>query len=129
MLGDRFGPRRIVVAALLATAFFSALYSFVASVPWLIGLGLVEGALTISGGPSLMAEVSRSAQSGSQARTQGVFQTVQVLVQGVGAVGGGALFALNPAYAFYAIAAVCLVGASAALRPRWARTRTANEVL
>src|SRR3984893_15199626 len=82
MMGDRFGPRRIVVAALLATAFFSARSSFVASVPWLIGLGLVEGALTISGGPSLMAEVSRSAQSGRQARTQGVFQTVQVLVQG-----------------------------------------------
>src|SRR5260370_26787930 len=62
--GDRFGARRVVVAALLATAFFALLYPFVASVPWLIGLGLVEGALTISGGPSLMAEVSRSAQLG-----------------------------------------------------------------
>jgi MFS family permease len=129
MLGDRFGPRRVVVAALLATAFFSTLYPLVASVPWLIGLGLVEGALTIAGGPSLNAEVSRSAEPGHQARTQGVFQTVQVLVQGVGAIAGGALFALNPTYAFFAIAAVCLLGASAALRPRWARTRTANEVL
>jgi MFS family permease len=129
MLGDRFGARRVVVAALLATAFFSTLYPLIASVPWLIGLGLVEGALTIAGGPSLMAEVSRSAQSGHQARTQGVFQTVQVLVQGVGAVAGGALFALNPTYAFFAIAAVCLLGASAALRPRGARTHTAREVL
>jgi MFS family permease len=129
MLGDRFGPRRIVVAALLATAFFSTLYPFVASVPWLIGLGLVEGALTISGGPSLNAEVSKSAESGHQARTQGVFQTVQVLVQGVGAVGGGALFALNPTYAFFAIAAVCLLGASTAIRPRRARIHTASEVL
>jgi MFS family permease len=129
MLGDRFGPRRLVVAALLGTAFFAILYPFVASVPWLIGLGLVEGALTISGGPSLNAEVSRSAEPGHQARTQGVFQTIQVLVQGVGAVGGGALFALNPTYAFFAIAAVCLLGASTALRPRWARTQTASEVL
>jgi len=129
MWGDRFGPRRVVVAALLATAFFALLYPFVASVPWLIGLGLVEGALTISGGPSLMAEVSRSAQLGHQARTQGVFQTVQVLVQGVGAIGGGALFALNPSYAFFAIAAVCLLGASAALRPSSARTQAASEVL
>ena len=129
MLGDRFGARRVVVAALLATAFFSTLYPLIASVPWLIGLGLVEGALTIAGGPSLMAEVSRSAQSGHQARTQGVFQTVQVLVQGVGAVAGGALFALNPTYAFFAIAAVCLLGASAALRPRGARTHSAREVL
>jgi MFS family permease len=129
MLGDRFGPRRLIVAALLGTAFFAILYPFVASVPWLIGLGLVEGALTISGGPSLNAEVSRSAEPGHQARTQGVFQTIQVLVQGVGAVGGGALFALNPTYAFFAIAAVCLLGASTALRPRWARTQTASEVL
>ncbi len=129
MWGDRFGPRRVVVAALLATAFFAVLYPFVASVPWLIGLGLVEGALTISGGPSLNAEVSRSAQPGHQARTQGVFQTVQVLVQGVGAIGGGALFALNPSYAFFAIAAVCLLGASAALRPSSARTQAASEVL
>jgi DHA1 family multidrug resistance protein-like MFS transporter len=129
MLGDRFGPRRIVVAALVATAFFSTLYPFVASVPWLIGLGLVEGALTISGGPSLNAEVSKSAEAGHQARTQGVFQTVQVLVQGVGAVGGGALFALNPTYAFFAIAAVCLLGASTAIRLRRARIHTASEVL
>jgi MFS family permease len=129
MLGDRFGARRVVVAALLATAFFATLYPLIASVPWLIGLGLVEGALTISGGPSLMAEVSRSSEPGHQARTQGVFQTVQVLVQGVGAVAGGALFALNPTYAFFAIAAVCLLGASAALRPRRARTQTASEVL
>jgi MFS family permease len=129
MLGDRFGTRRVVVAALLATAFFSIVYPLIASVPWLIGLGLVEGALTISGGPSLNAEVSRSAEPGHQARTQGVFQSIQVLVQGVGAVAGGALFGLNPTYAFFAIAAVCLLGASAALRPRGARTQTASEVL
>ena len=48
-LGDRFGPRRFIVVALMCTAFFAALYPFVASVPWLIGLGLVEGAFTISG--------------------------------------------------------------------------------
>jgi MFS family permease len=128
-LGDRFGPRRLVVSALLGTAFFASLYPFIASVPWLIGLGLIEGALTISGGPSLNAEVSRSAGPGHQARAQGVFQTVQVLIQGVGAVAGGALFALNPTYAFLAIAAVCLAGASIALRPRGARTHHASEVL
>jgi MFS family permease len=128
-LGDRFGPRRIVVVALLATAFFSSLYPFIASVPWLIGLGVIEGALTISGGPSLIAEVSRTADPGHQARTQGVFQTVQTLIQIVGALGGGVLFGLSPTYAFLAIAAVCLVGAGTALRPRLARTQEASEVL
>ena len=127
--GDRFGPRRIVVVALLATAFFSSLYPFIASVPWLIGLGLIEGALTISGGPSLIAEVSRTGDPGHQARTQGVFQTVQTSIQIVGALAGGALFGLSPTYAFLAIAAVCLVGAGTALKPRLARTQKASEVL
>jgi MFS family permease len=128
-LGDRFGPRRIVVVALVATAFFSSLYPFIASVPWLIGLGLIEGALTISGGPSLIAEVSRTGDPGHQARTQGVFQTVQTSIQIVGALAGGALFGLSPTYAFLAIAAVCLVGAGTALKPRLARTQEASEVL
>jgi DHA1 family tetracycline resistance protein-like MFS transporter len=127
--GDRFGPRRIVVVALLATAFFSSLYPFIASVPWLIGLGLIEGALTISGGPSLIAEVSRTGDPGHQARTQGVFQTVQTSIQIVGALAGGALFGLSPTYAFLAIAAVCLVAAGTALKPRLARTQEASEVL
>jgi MFS family permease len=127
-LGDRFGPRRIVLVALLATAFFSSLYPFVAAVPWLIGLGLIEGAMTISGGPSLIAEVSRNADPGHQARTQGVFQTVQTLIQIVGALAGGALFGLSPTYAFLAIAAVCLVGAGTALMPRLARTQQVGEV-
>ena len=78
---------------------------------------------------SALAAVGEMPDHRHQARTQGVFQTVQVLVQGVGAVAGGALFALNPTYAFFAIAAVCLLGASAALRPRGARTHTAREVL
>jgi MFS family permease len=126
-LGDRIGARRLVVVALLGTAFFSALYPFVSSVPWLIGLGLIEGALTISGGPSLIAEVSRGAAPGEQARTQGVFQTVQTFIQIAGALAGGALFALSPTYAFLAIAAVCLVAASAALWSRGARVNTALE--
>jgi MFS family permease len=127
-LGDRVGPRRLVVVALIATAFFSCLYPFISSVPWLIGLGLIEGALTISGGPSLIAEVSRTAEPGHQARTQGVFQTVQTLIQIVGALAGGALFALSPTYAFLAISAVCLGAASMALWPRRARVHRASEV-
>ena len=127
-LGDRFGPRRFIVVALFFTAFFAGLYPFVASVPWLIGLGLVEGIFTISGGPSVLAEVSRTAEPGQDARTQGVFQTAQTLIQIVGALVAGALFTFSPVYAFLSISAVCLVGASTAfsgrLRPASAsRTR------
>jgi DHA1 family tetracycline resistance protein-like MFS transporter len=126
-LGDRFGARRFIVIAVLATGLFAAVYPFVASVPWLIGLGIIEGFFTISGSPSLMAEVSRSAEPGRQARTQGVFQTAQTMVQIVGAIAGGALFTLSPTLSFLAIAAVCLLGAGTTLLPRVSYARQATE--
>jgi DHA1 family quinolone resistance protein-like MFS transporter len=126
-LGDRFGARRFIVIALLATGFFAALYPFIASVPWLIGLGLIEGFFTISGMPSLMAEVSRTAEAGHQARTQGVFQTVQTLIQIAGAVAGGALFTVSPTLSFLGITAICLLGAGTALVPRIVNARQATQ--
>lgn len=108
-LGDRLGARRLVVVALICTGVFAMIYPLVSSVPWLIGLGLIEGAFTISGGPSLIAEVSRSAEPGHQGRTQGLFQMVQTLIQIVGALAGGALFTRNPTYPFFAITAMCLL--------------------
>lgn len=116
-LGDRFGPRRFIVLALFFTALFSAIYPFVDSVPWLIGLGLAEGLFTISGMPSMMAEVSRASEAGQYGRTQGVFQTVQTAIQIVGALVGGALFTANPSYPFVAITVVCLLSAATALVP------------
>src|SRR5207248_9731664 len=99
----------------------------VASVPWLIGLGLIEGAFTISGIPSTMAEVSRLAEPGQFARTQAVYQTVQTAVEIAGALAGGALFTLGPAYAFLSITAVCLGGAATAFVPRPLEAITAHE--
>ena len=121
-LGDSFGPRRLIIVAVLCTAFFSTIYPFISSVPWLIGLGLAEGAFTISGVPTLMAEVSRVSEPGQYARTQGVFQTASTGIQIVGALAGGALFTVSPTYAFLSIAAVCVLGALSAFVPRstWA---------
>ena len=126
-LGDRVGPRRLIVVGLICTALFAAVYPFVASVPWLIGLGVLEGTFTISGVPSLVAEVSRGAEPGNQARTQGVFQTVQTAVEIVGALAGGALFTISPTYSFLAIALVCVLSASTALVPRIAYARPRPE--
>ncbi|MDQ6876798.1 MAG: MFS transporter [Candidatus Dormibacteraeota bacterium] len=116
--GDRFGARRLILVALLSTAVFAAIYPFVTSVPWLIGLGLIEGIFTVSGLPSLNAEVSRIAEPGQQARTQGVFQTGQFAIQILGALVGGALFTVSPTWAFLAITLVCLVGVGTALLPQ-----------
>ncbi|TMF63693.1 MAG: MFS transporter [Chloroflexi bacterium] len=126
-LGDRFGARRFIVLVLFCTAFFAALYPFIASVPWLIGLGLIEVIFTISGVPSTMAEVSRNAEPGQYARTQAVFQTVQTGIQIVGALAGGALFTISPVYAFLSIAVVCVLGALTGVAPRVVAPRTARE--
>jgi MFS family permease len=126
-IGDRFGTRRIIVAALFCTAFFAALYPFIASLPWLIGLGLAEGTFTISGLPSLMAEVSRQSAPGQFARTQGVFQTVSTAIQIVGALAGGALFTIGPAYAFLSITAVCVLSAATAFMPVAVKRSIAHE--
>src|SRR5229473_2803673 len=124
-LGDRFGAQRLIVGSLFVTAFFSSIYPFIASVPWLIGLGLIEGAFTISGAPSLIAEVSRNAEPGYQGRTQGVFQAVQASIQIAGALAGGYLFTIGPAYAFLAITAFCVLGAASGTWLSSARRRAA----
>lgn len=126
-LGDRFGPRRFVIGALIATGIFAGLYPFVSSVPLLIGLGLIEGIFTISGVPSMMSEISRLSEPGQFARTQAVFQTVQTAVQVVGSLAAGALFTFSPTYAFLSITAVCVVGAATAFVPRAAYIRLAHE--
>lgn len=116
-LSDRFGARRFIIGALLATALFAALYPFITSVPWLIALGLLEGLASISGMPSLLAEVSRISEPGEYARTQGVYQTVQTALQIVGALAGGALFTTSPTFTFLAITVVCLMSAGTAFVP------------
>ena len=126
-LGDRFGPRRFVVIALLFTALFAAIYPFVSSVPWLVGLGLIEGIFTISGTPSLMAEVSRVSGPGEFARTQAVFQTVATAIQIVATLVGGALFSLSPTYSYLSITAVCLLSAATPLLPRAALLKLAEQ--
>lgn len=126
-LGDRFGPRRFIVGAVLATGMFAALYPFVASIPLLIGLGLVEGIFTISGSPSMMSEVSRLSGAGQFARTQGVFQAVQTAIGVAGSLAGGALFGLSPTYAFLSITAVCLLSAATAFVPQASLRRAAQE--
>src|SRR5205814_4878289 len=90
-------------------------YPFIASVPVLIGIGLVEGALTAAGVPSLNAEVSRRAPRGAQGRTQGMYQLAWTLAQVAGSIAGGALYGLRPAYAFFCASGVCLAGAGGGL--------------
>lgn len=75
----------------------------------------IEGAFTISGAPSLIAEVSRHAEPGHQGRTQGGFQSVQTSIQIVGSLAGGYLFTISPTHAFLAITTFCALSAASPL--------------
>lgn len=113
-LVDRIGHLRSAAAALLTYGFVNSLYPLIASVWTLIGLGLIEGALTSAGTPALTAEVSRRAPAGEQGRTQGLYETANTAANGVGAAMGGLLYAVGPVPAFWASSAACLLGVLAA---------------
>jgi MFS family permease len=110
-LVDRLGHLRAGALALATYGILASTYPFIASVPLLIGIGLVEGALTAAGVPSLNAEVSRLAPRGAQGRTQGLYQLTWTLAQVAGSIAGGALYGLRPAYAFFCASGICLAGA------------------
>jgi MFS family permease len=121
-LADRLGPVRAGTLALLTYGLLAATYPFIASVPALIAIGFLEGTLTAAGNPALMAEVSRAAPPGAQGRTQAVYALALNAAQVLGAVAGGALYGLRPAYAFLGATAVCLLGVASSLLIRRSRS-------
>ena len=97
--------------SLLAYGVMASTYPFVSSVAALILIGVIEGSLTATGQPALSAQVSRVAAAGAQGRTQGIYQTGLNVAEVLGAVSGGWLYQVRPAYAFLSATAVCLLGA------------------
>jgi MFS family permease len=114
-LADRLGAIRAGTLALLTYGLLAGTYPFISSVPVLILIGVLEGALTAAGNPALMAEVSRRAPPGAQGRTQGAYSLMLLLGEVAGAVAGGALYLRSPAYAFLGATTVCLAGAACGL--------------
>ena len=111
-LADRLGTIRAGTLAVLTYGLLAGTYPFIASVPVLILIGFLEGALTAAGNPALMAEVSRRAPAGAQGRTQGAYSLMLLAGEVAGAVGGGALYLRAPAFAFLGATTACLAGAA-----------------
>ncbi len=114
-LADRLGHVRAGRLSLLTHGLLAGAYPFIASVPALVLVGVVEGGLTAAGLPALNAEISRLAPAGAQGRTQGVYQLGLNSAQVAGALACGALYGLGPVYAFGGVAAVCLLGVAGSL--------------
>jgi MFS family permease len=112
---DAVGHFRSAAAALLTYGSLNVLYPLIANVWALIGIGVLEGALTSIGTPALTAEVSRRAPEGEQGRTQGLYETALTAANGVGAAASGALYSIGPVPAFWATAVACLLGVTGAL--------------
>ena len=104
---DRIGHWR-------AATFTALMYgAFISNVPALVVLSVLEGALVVAGNPALTALVSRSAPATEQGRAQGVFRIGITASQVVGALLGGGLFGIAPAFSFLSIAAFSLLAVAA----------------
>jgi DHA1 family multidrug resistance protein-like MFS transporter len=120
-LADRLGHLRAGRLTLATHGLLAASYPFIASVPLLVAIGVVEGGLTAAGVPALNAEVSRRAPAGAQGRTQGMYQLGLNVAQVAGAVVTGALYGLGAVAAFGGVAAACLLGLAASVVLTWRR--------
>ena len=114
-VADRLGYLSAGRLTVLTHGLLACLYPFLASVPLLVLIGLVEGGLTAAGMPALNAEVSRRAPPGAQGRTQGTYQLGLNAAQVGGAVVTGALYGLGPVYAFGGVGVVCLLARAGSL--------------
>lgn len=127
---DRVGARNAAAMSIGFAGLFAIIYAFVASVPALILLGLLEGVLIMAAGPAVQAAVSHSAGEGEQGRAQGLYQSAILAVQLVASITSGFLFGLSPGLPFFATAAVCAICMVAgwAIWPRPAQRSAAVSV-
>jgi len=110
---DRVGHWRAATFTALMYGVFGVAYAFVASVPALVVLSVIEGALVVAGNPALTALVSRSAPAAEQGRAQGVFRIGITASQILGALLAGGLFGVAPTLSFLSIAAISLLAVAA----------------
>lgn len=108
-LVDHLDRRYLIVMAMLGAAGFAALYPFVASVAWLLGLGAVEAVLVAIGMPAEAAQLAHSVPAGDLGRAQGAAATVQTAATGAAALVAGTLFGIHPWLPFAGASAVMVL--------------------
>jgi DHA1 family multidrug resistance protein-like MFS transporter len=117
-LADHHDRRVLVVGAIASSVFFAALYPFITSLPWLIGLGALESvgvAMAMPAAQSLLAQAAPEAGAG---RAMGLFASIQTAAIAASAAVSGGLFAVAPWVPFVVVAVVS-AALSAALPVVW----------
>jgi DHA1 family multidrug resistance protein-like MFS transporter len=117
-LADRLDRRKLVVAALLASSAFAALYPFLPTVGWLMGLGVIEAIAVAVAFPAAQSMLTQTATPETLGRAQGLFTTAETAAIAVAAGASGAMFGIARWVPFVVASAVggLIVGA---LPPLW----------
>jgi MFS family permease len=91
-LADRLDRRWLAGAAVVAWSAFAALYPFIPSVRWLVGLGAVEAIAVAIAFPAAQSLLTQTATPRTVGRAQGFFTTAETASIGAAAAVSGALF-------------------------------------
>jgi DHA1 family multidrug resistance protein-like MFS transporter len=93
-LADRVDRRALVVASLVAWSGFAAIYPFLHSVAWLLGLGALEAVGVAIALPAAQSLLSQAAAPEALGRAQGLFTSAETASIAVAAGMSGALFSV-----------------------------------
>lgn len=107
-LVDRLDRRRLVIAAMVVSSGFAALYPFLPSVALLMGLGVAEAIGVAIAYPAAQSLLTQTAAPAALGRAQGLFTTAQTAAIAVAAGVSGVLFGQSRWLPFVAAAAAGL---------------------
>jgi DHA1 family multidrug resistance protein-like MFS transporter len=108
-LADTSDRRALVTGGLVGGVGFAALYPFLTSVPWLIGLGAVESLSFVFAVPAAQSLLSEHVPAEAIGQAQGLFVGLQTAAVALSAAVGGALFGVAAWVPFVGTALVGLV--------------------
>jgi MFS family permease len=115
-LAERMDRRVLAVGGLGASAVFCAIYPFLHSVGWLVGLGSLEAVCSVMGIPAAVLILTDATAQSAQGEAQGLLETGRTAATAASAAAAGALFAIDARIPFTLAAAFGLVGCAAMAR-------------
>jgi MFS family permease len=128
-LADHYDRRVLVVVALVTSLGFAALYPFLTSLPWLIGLGAIESVGVAVATPAAQAMLASAVPSQASGQAMGLFASIQTAAIAVYAGVAGSLFGIGPWVPFVTAAVLgAVLTATVAVVWRGVPGRTARDV-
>jgi DHA1 family multidrug resistance protein-like MFS transporter len=105
-MADRLDRRVLVVAALVMSVALAAVYPFITSLPWLIGVGAIESVGVAVATPAAQSLLAQAAPAQAVGRAMGLFASIQTAAIAVSAALAGGLFGIAVWWPFVAAAVV-----------------------